>query len=118
MLLRLGERAQPRGHGARLVELAELHERLDQVRGDRERSGLVDALALACAPRPLEPLGGARRLVREQRREPERARRLEHLPAVAARLGLARAPAPPTAPPLPRARAPRRAARGSAGRSA
>ena len=51
MLLLLGELAQPSRHRERLLELAELDERFDELRSDREDARLVDALALACAPR-------------------------------------------------------------------
>ena len=63
-------------------------ERLDQIRSDRKCPGLVDALALRVVPHGSKPLRGERRVVREQRGQPERPRCLERLPAEAARLGL------------------------------
>ena len=60
MLLLLGQLAQPLGDRERLGALAELHERLDEVGGDREGAGLVDALALPCAPRPARRCSAAR----------------------------------------------------------
>ena len=116
-MVRRGQR-RSRSITAAPRRLAELDERLDQVRRDRERARLVDALALAVRPDGAQVLRRARQVAREQRRDAERAGGPEHLPAVVARLGLGeRRLAPRLAPPRASPRPPP-ATPGSACRSA
>ena len=92
-----GQRPQAFRDGVRLVELAELGQRLDQIARDGERARLVDPLALRVLPHGAQVRGRKRRLVREQGRLPERARGLERRPGVAARGGLLQRGLPPAA---------------------
>ena len=105
MLLRLRQIAEPRRHRSRLVQPVERDERLDQIGRDRERTRLVDSLALRVLPDRPQALRSALGLVRQKRPDAEGAPRLVHLPVVATglgprqrtggqRLGLCRKPAP------------------------
>ena len=75
------EPLQPLEHRARLVELLQLRERLDEVRRDREDAGLVDAVLDSVRPDGAEGVGRRGGLAREQQRLAARAQRLEPVPA-------------------------------------
>ena len=107
MLLLLGELAQALGHRERLVELAELDERLHEVGRDRERRRARPRPRGARAPRRRRRLSAApRRVVREQGGDSACPQRLEPVPADAGRLGGGERLAPPSAPPRPAGRGP------------
>src|SRR4051812_14857701 len=72
MFLLFREPAQALCHPSRLLELAQLYERLDQIGCNREGAGLVHSLALHVLPDGREALGCARRFGREQRSDPSR----------------------------------------------
>ena len=57
MLLLLGPLVQERGDALRLLQLAELDERLDELRCDRKGAGVVDPLATGVLPDQPEALG-------------------------------------------------------------
>ena len=56
MLLLLGELTQTLGHRLCLVALSDVRQRLDEIRRDRERPGIVHALALSVLPDRSQPL--------------------------------------------------------------
>ena len=87
MVLPHRELGQPPGHGQRLVHLAELRERLDEIGRDGEGARVLHALALGVGPRPAQRLGGGLGLAREEPRDPEGTRGLEVVPANAGGLG-------------------------------
>jgi hypothetical protein len=116
MLLPVAELAQPCGNGSRLVRVAELDARLDEIGLDRECARLVDALASRVLPDGAQPLPRLRRLARDERGDAERAQRLEDLASGTRAPRPPRAPAGPSHAPRRRARDPLRAARGSVGR--
>ena len=101
MLLPFGQLAQPIGDPVRLVELAELGQRLDELGRDREHPGLVDTLALRVLPDRAQALGGPRRLVREQRRRSRAPAAPRACPGEPPCPRRGRSPRPPTAPPPP-----------------
>ena len=83
---RLGQLSQAGGDRACLVELAERHQRLHELRRDREDGRVLDPLALRVLPDRAQVLDRLRRLVREQRHRAARQPRLERLPDAAGRL--------------------------------
>ena len=85
MLLLLGQLAQAGGHLERLVVLADLSQRLDQIGRDRERPGVVHALALRVLPDVAQAFDRSRWLMGEQGGDPARPERFELVPADARR---------------------------------
>ena len=110
----LGELSQATRHRARLVQLARLHERLDQIGRNRERARIVHPFALEVLPDYAQALDRPAGLVCEQRRGPLCPQRPEQMPAGLRSLPRLRAPVPPSARPRPGDHDRRRAARGSA----
>ena len=93
MLLLLGRaRAAARSTARASSQLAELDQRLDELRRDREDARLVDALALRVLPDRAEALGRRAPARAQQRGDPARPQGLEPVPARAGRLRARRAP--------------------------
>ena len=118
MLLGDGEFAQPGSHDARLVGLARLQQRLDEIRRHGEGARVVNPLALGESPDAAQVAPGPRRVVGEQSRQTARPQRLQELPADCRSPPPRRSPPVPSAPSLPGRPGPLRAARSSARRRA
>ena len=88
MLLLLGQLPQPGGHRLRLLLLAELDQRLDEIGRNRKRARLLHALALHVLSQTRRRLSAARLgLVGEQCCDPARPQRFEHAASRTGRLG-------------------------------
>src|SRR5918994_3140428 len=86
MLLLMGELLEATRDCHRSVDVIELHQRLDKVGSDRERSRVVYALALGVLPDHAQALRPSLRLTRQERSDTTHPPRLEHVPALALRL--------------------------------
>ena len=82
MLLLLRERRQPPGHRACLLEVADLDERLDEIRRDGVRARVVHAFPLRPHPDGAQAVGRTGRVVREESGHTPCAERFEHVPSV------------------------------------
>ena len=98
--------------------VAELDQRLDELRRDGEHAGLFHSFAAQVLPDDAKALCGTLRLVRQQRGDAARAQRLEPVPADAGRLGTGERFARPALCLFRPVRGRRRAARGTARTSA